>query len=175
MADALDPEAIPRLKSWPVPLRLTVCVLPATSLLLSVMVIEPERVPVAVGVNVTLIVQLPPAATLDPQLLVWAKSPLAVMLVMLRPCVPRLFSVTPLGLEAVLKPWPENVRLVVERLAIGAIPVPLRLAVCVLPVAPLLLSVTVKVPVSVPPVLGVNVMLIVHDPPATTLAPQSLV
>lgn len=38
----------------PVPVSLTVCGLP---LALSVMVMEPVRVPVAVGVNVTLIVQ----------------------------------------------------------------------------------------------------------------------
>jgi len=55
----------------PVPVRLTVCGLP---LALSVTVSAPVRVPVAVGVNVTLIVQLAPAATLDPQLLVWEKS-----------------------------------------------------------------------------------------------------
>ncbi len=56
----------------PVPLRPTVCGLPAAlSLMLSVAL----RVPVAVGVKVTLIEQLPPVATDVPQLLVWAKSP----------------------------------------------------------------------------------------------------
>jgi hypothetical protein len=38
-------------------------------------VIVARRVPVAVGVNVTLIVQFDPAATIDPQLLVCEKSP----------------------------------------------------------------------------------------------------
>src|SRR5258706_8336782 len=47
----------------PVPVRSTVCgLLPA----LSVIVTAPRRVPVAVGVNVTLIVQLAPAASVLP-------------------------------------------------------------------------------------------------------------
>jgi hypothetical protein len=53
----------------PVPLRLTLCGLP---LALSVIVMAPVRVPVAVGVNVTLIVQLPLAATDAPQVFVCA-------------------------------------------------------------------------------------------------------
>ena len=51
------------------PVRLTVCGLPVA---LSVTVIVPGCVPVAVGVNVTLIVQLAPAATEVPQVLVSA-------------------------------------------------------------------------------------------------------
>src|ERR1700674_6125569 len=51
----------------PVPVRLTACGLFAA---LSVKVIAPVRVPVAVGVNVTLIVQLPPTATKLPQVFV---------------------------------------------------------------------------------------------------------
>jgi hypothetical protein len=53
----------------PVPVRLTVCGLPAA---LSEMLTNAVRVPVAVGLNVTLIVQLPPAATELPQVLVSA-------------------------------------------------------------------------------------------------------
>lgn len=53
----------------PVPERLMVCgLLPA----LSEMVIAPVNGPTVVGVNVTLIVQLPPAATELPQVLVCA-------------------------------------------------------------------------------------------------------
>jgi hypothetical protein len=74
-----------------VPLRLTVCGLP---LALSVMLSVPVREPVAVGVKVTLIVQVALAATLVPQLLVWAKSPLAAMLEMLNAPVPLLVSVS---------------------------------------------------------------------------------
>ena len=51
----------------PFPLRFTNCGLPAAS---SVTVNVPVRAPVAVGAKVTLIVQLPPAATDVPQLLV---------------------------------------------------------------------------------------------------------
>ena len=61
---------------------------------MSVMVIEPLREPVAVGVKVTLRVQLAPAPRLEPQLLVWEKSPLAVMLVMPRAALPAFLSVT---------------------------------------------------------------------------------
>jgi len=50
-----------------VPLRLTVCGLPAAP---SMMEMVAVRVPAAVGVNTTLIAQLAPAPTLDPQLLV---------------------------------------------------------------------------------------------------------
>ncbi len=53
----------------PVPLRLTLCGLPAA---LSVIETVPVRVPVAVGVNVTLIVQLAAAATDAPQVFVCA-------------------------------------------------------------------------------------------------------
>ena len=58
------------------------------------------------------------------------------------------------------------------RLTAGAIPVPVRLAVCGLFVA---LSVTVRVPVRVPPAVGVNVTLMVQVSPAATLAPQLFV
>jgi hypothetical protein len=51
----------------PVPVRLTVCV---AGLALSVMVKEPLLDPLAVGVKVTLRVQLALAARLEPQLLV---------------------------------------------------------------------------------------------------------
>ena len=51
----------------PVPVRLTVWGLP---LALSVMVMDPVRAPVAVGVNFTLIVQTPLAAMPVPQVLV---------------------------------------------------------------------------------------------------------
>ena len=53
----------------PVPVRVTVCGLPGA---LSVRVTAPLRGPGTVGVNVTLIVQVASAATLDPQVLVCA-------------------------------------------------------------------------------------------------------
>ena len=51
----------------PVPVKLTVCGLPLAS---SRMLTAAVRLPAAVGVNLTLIVQLPPAATQLPHVLV---------------------------------------------------------------------------------------------------------
>jgi hypothetical protein len=75
----------------PVPVRLMVWV---AGLALSVMVTAPVLVPAAVGLKVTLRVQLAPAATLEPQVLVWEKSPLTVKLVMRRVALPVFLSVT---------------------------------------------------------------------------------
>ena len=72
----------------PVPDRLTVLVTPPA---LTVRV--PVRAPVAVGANVTLTVHEPFAAIDEPQLLVWAKSPLAVM--------DETAAAEPVGLETV--------------------------------------------------------------------------
>ena len=55
----------------PVPVSAIVCGLPAA---LSAMEMAAVRVPVLVGVNVTLIVQLAPGVTEVPQSLVWLKS-----------------------------------------------------------------------------------------------------
>ena len=56
----------------PVPERLMDCGLPEA---LSATMMDAVRLPLAVGVNVTVIAQLAPAATELGQLLVWAKSP----------------------------------------------------------------------------------------------------
>ena len=60
----------------PVPVRLTVC---GEFAAVSVMVIEPVRVPDAVGVKVTFTVQFAPAFSVAGQVLVSAKSPLGAM------------------------------------------------------------------------------------------------
>jgi len=73
----------------PVPVRGTDCV-PA----LSTMVNVPVCSPAAVGVNFTDIMQLPPAATLDPQVLVSENSELAVTLVMSSAPPPVFVNVT---------------------------------------------------------------------------------
>ena len=75
----------------PVPDRATVCGLP---LALSVTVIVPDWLPVAVGVNVTLMVQFPPAATDVPQVLLCAYCVLAATLLILSAAVPELVRVT---------------------------------------------------------------------------------
>ena len=82
----------------PVPATLTFCGLaPPLSVTESVAV----RFPVADGVNVTVIEQLAPAATLVPQVLVSAKSaafvPVKEMPVMLTATLPLLLNVTLLG------------------------------------------------------------------------------
>ena len=66
--ERLTPGAVP------VPVKLTLCVLPATLLLLSVMVTCADSALVVEGVKVTLIVQLLFAATELPQVLVGIKS-----------------------------------------------------------------------------------------------------
>jgi len=143
----------------PVPLKLTVCGLP---LALSVSVRLPERLPVAVGVNVTLIRQLPLAATGAVVLQVvplaaTAKSPAAAMLVKLRDTVPLLVTVTALAALVVPTCSLPKLTLVVLRLMPGAVPVPLKLTVCGLPLA---LSVSVRLPERLPVAVGVNVTLI---------------
>jgi hypothetical protein len=59
----------------------------------SVTVTVPYRLPTAVGLNVTLIVQLAPAPRLAPQVLLSAKSPVAVRLVIATAVLPVLVRV----------------------------------------------------------------------------------
>ena len=92
----------------PVPLRLTVCGLPAA---LSAIVSVALLVPVAVGVKATLTVQLPLGATAEPQP-VRAKSPLlvpdTVRLLMPRGAAPTLVTVTLWGALAMPTAWLEK-------------------------------------------------------------------
>jgi len=60
---------------------------------LSVTVMMPVREPVAVGAKVTMIVHVQLAGRLEPQVLVSEKSPLAVMLEIVRVAVPGLLRV----------------------------------------------------------------------------------
>jgi hypothetical protein len=82
----------------PMPVTVTVCGLVVA---LSVMVKVAVRVPGAVGVNVTLIVQAPPAATELPQEFVPAKSlglaPVKAIVLIARAAFPVLFRVTDWG------------------------------------------------------------------------------
>ena len=71
-----------------------VCTLPLTPLLLSVILSEPARLPGRVGVNVTLIAQLAPGCTELPHVLVWAKSPLELMLSIFSTTLPGLLTCT---------------------------------------------------------------------------------
>src|SRR5216684_1992106 len=101
----------------PVPVRLTVCGLPVA---LSVIVRVPLLVPEAVGVNVTLIVQLDPADTADPQLFVCPKSPLVEMRLTLRNAVPVLLNVTVWAPLVVPTVWLAKVSVVGETLVVDA-------------------------------------------------------
>jgi hypothetical protein len=69
---------------------------------LSLMMSVPVRVPAVVGVKVTLMVQVDPTASVLPQVLVCAKSPLMLIPVTVRLAVPELLNVT--ALAAVVEP-----------------------------------------------------------------------
>jgi hypothetical protein len=75
----------------PIPLRETVCGLPAAS---SVTESVPVALPAALGVKVTLIVQEPVGASVEPQLFVWAKPALAEIPAIVSVAVPLLVSMT---------------------------------------------------------------------------------
>ncbi len=95
----------------PVPLKPTVWVLPVTALLLSVKISDALRLPAALGVNVTLTVQVPWGATLDPVQVsaLLAKSPASVPLIaaveILRLAVPVLVIVSVCAALVVLRSW----------------------------------------------------------------------
>ena len=130
----------------PVPLRLTLLGVPAA---LWIRESVPVRGPVLVGVKVTLIVQLAPAANvagLSGQVLLRANSALAAMLVIDRAAAPLLSSVTTWAALTTLRVWLPKAKLVVLRLTTGTdvAPVPLNVMVCGVPVA-LLLMVTAPV------------------------------
>lgn len=78
-------------KATPGPDKLTLCGLPGALLEMST---DPPRVPTAVGVKVTLILQLAPTERVAPQVVVRARSPLVVMEVMLNGALPGLVKVT---------------------------------------------------------------------------------
>jgi hypothetical protein len=85
----------------------------------------PVRVPMAVGVNVTLTVQLPPTATVLPQVFALiAKSPLMPILLMLSVAVPVFVSFTTFAGLVVPKTLFGNVSFAAERVTTGAPPLP---------------------------------------------------
>jgi len=158
----------------PVPLKVTVCWLPATLPLLSVMTRVAVRLPERVGINVTLIVQLPPDATeLQPEL-VCAKSlgsaPEIVMLLMLKAEFPVLLSVTVWAEVVVPMGVALKVRPVGEGLAVPALPVPVSDTEGVEVALSEILNAALKVPAPA----GVNETLMVQVPLAGTELPQVL-
>jgi len=99
----------------PVPVSVAACGLLELSLIVSV----PVRVPLAVGVKVTLSVHVEPAATPGVQLSVSAKSPLIDTPVICKGAVPLLESVTVCGELVVPTVWLPKVKLVGEGVATG--------------------------------------------------------
>jgi hypothetical protein len=77
------------------------------------------RVPLAAGLKVTLIAQLAPAATLEPQLLDWVKSPAlapdTAMLLTLKSALPELVRVIVCADVVAPTAWLANARLEGER------------------------------------------------------------
>ncbi len=144
----------------PVPLSAMIWVPP---LALSVMVITPVRTPLAVGVNVTAMVQLPETATGDvaEQLVLGssAKSPEAIRELMVRALLPVLIKVTDCAVAVVPITVLPKVRLEGFSDTPGAVPLPVRVMVCVPPLAS---SLMVTTPVRVPLAVGVNVTAMVH-------------
>jgi len=162
----------------PVPLRVKECGLPAA---LSEMVTAAVREPAAVGVNVTVKVQLPLlAATELPQLFNSVKSPMfapvTLIPVMLSAAVPMLVSVTDCEPLVVFTCWLGNVKLEADKLTAGAgepeVPVPVSGTTCGLSGE---LSVKISDPVRTPGAVGVNVTQISQLKPWDNPLPQKLV
>jgi hypothetical protein len=124
------------------------------------------------GVKVTEMVQLAPAATEGPQVLVCEKSPLPAMLPIFSVALPVFVRVTGCGLLAVPIGCPLKIRFTGENVTAGAVPVPLKLTVCGLPTA---LSVTLREALRDPMTVGLNVTLMLQLAPAARFLPQALV
>ena len=131
----------------------------------------PFRVPVTVGVKVTLIVQLELAANVAGQLLIWAKSPLVWMLPRFNAALPVLVRETAWAVLEVPNGWLGKNKVVGVKLAVVE-PVPVRFTICGLPYAS---SLMVSVPLRVPEAVGVNVTLIAQPELGASVAGQVLV
>jgi len=87
-----------------------------------------ERLPEAVGLNVTLMAQLAPPATPDPQVLVCEKSPEFVppmlMLEMPKLLPPEFDKVMDCAALDVFTAWLAKLRLAAERLTLGGVAAP---------------------------------------------------
>lgn len=139
----------------PVPVKATVCGAPATPLLEMVTVSVPLLVPGAVGVKVTVIVQLPPTFTPPPQLSVSAKLPVVEMATVIGTLLV-LVRVTVCPPLVVPGAWLLKVRLPREIWVEIVIPVPERPTVCAVVEAEVVMD---REPVRVPVAVGVKAML----------------
>lgn len=127
---------------------------------------RPDDVPPAAGVNAIATVQVAAAATgfeaeqVVPEVAM-AKGPVIAIALKVRLLLPVLVRVTVWELLV----FPTNRAEKVsggDKLTTGPVPVPLKLAVCGLPLA---LSVSVRLPERLPVAVGVNVRLITQLPP----------
>jgi hypothetical protein len=138
---------------------------------LSLNINVPVAEPTAIGEKVIPTVQVFPARTLDPQvLLATAKGPLAVMPLMFNVVASLLVNVTVLAALVVPATVVLKLRLVTERVT-GALPVPDKLTVWGVFVA---VSLNANVPVAEPTAMGENVTPTVQVFAARTLVPQVL-
>jgi hypothetical protein len=165
LADPIDTVATP------VPLSCTDCGLPAA---LSVMERLPLRAPVAVGVNVTAMLHVSPAGSVEAHVLVSAKSPEAAMLEIAKAAVPEFFRVIDCAALATPSAWLPNSSCagVTDMPGAGITPVPVSATACGLPLA---LSLIVSVPVREPAAVGVKMTEILQLDPAAALVPQVFV
>jgi len=143
------------------------------------MLIDAEKLPTATGVKVVEIVQLPPAMTVLPHVLVWEKSaafaPVMEMLMMSRGTVPAFERVTVCAALIAPDTVLGKTRLNGDNTARGigaSVPVPLSATVCGEPVAS---SATLMAAVRVPAVAGMKVIEIVQLFPAESRLPQVVV
>lgn len=153
--------------------------MPATPPLSSVTISVALKVPALGGVNVTLRVQVPPAASELPQVFpdrvkAPGLAPPKVMLAIFKVVLPVLFRVMATGPLLIVWDWLPNVTLLADRPATPAVPtpVPLRVIDCGLPMA---LSLINTLAPRLPAALGVNVTLMLQLPPGTTEPLQVLV
>jgi len=159
------------LSVYPMPDKATVCGLPASGASSAIDKV-PVRVPEAVGVNVTLMVQFAPAAKEPGQLLVCAKSPPVEMDEILSETLPLLVRVTDCELAVVPTSWLAKLRELTERATADAPPVPLRVKEGGFP-ARLLFK--VSVPLTGPWAVGEKVTLTAQLTPEARKDPQLLV
>src|SRR5207302_1103561 len=161
--------ANPTAGAVPFPLRDNICGLARAS---SVGDSVPVRAPDAVRVEVTLMVQVPPAAKVAGRVgqalapvLVAAKSLEAANELIVKAAAPVFVSVTVIGALVVASSWLPKSRLVGANPTPGAVPFPLRENICGLPPAS---SASDSVPVRAPEAVGVKVTLMVQFPPPYT-------
>lgn len=152
-----EPEAAASVKSWRVPLRLTVCGLPAA---LSVNERVPEAAPAEVGAKLTATVQVDPAVTavevkqVVPELAM-VNGPVMVIPVKVRLASPVLVRVTDCAALLVPSACPAKVSEEGAKLTTGAaVAVPVKGNVCGTLPPPPALTLTVSVPLVVPLVVG---------------------